>query len=336
MSKRSGVILDVQMKRESKSFTDALYAVTTAAGLFEGPKFMLSGLSGMAFKFTVHKKLLPLSVTAYGQWGIEHSAAADNLGIFFQYDGGRTRHASFGEYQRIAIDSVKQSLDRGRACIYWIPEFGVIHGYDEDDRVFYVQDGWSGETQVVLYDNFGLNFTPFWFCHYVGDGVKIPLKDAVLESLRLALEDWDTPYKTLPDLSIASGRLAYSFLIWALQQGGFDSYGAVYILESYLTSRIEISAYLREVQSVLPGLEEVQHLYADLAEELRGPLAAAISENNSGKVLNEEQLPSLCAALERALELEEQAMGRVKIISGQYPDRKRSTLPRWGRIPHDE
>ncbi|MEK3877264.1 hypothetical protein [Paenibacillus sp. FSL M7-0420] len=330
MSKRTGVILDVQMKRESKSFTDALYAVVTAAGLFESPKFMLSGLSGMAFKFTVHEKLLPLSVTAYGQWGTEHSAAADNLGIFFQYDGGRTRHDSFGEYQRIAIDNVKQSLDRSRACIYWIPEFGVIHGYDEDDRVFYVQDGWSGETQVVLYDNFGLNFTPFWFYQYVGDGVNIPLHEAVLESLRLALEDWETPHKTLPDLSLGSGRLAYSFLIRALQQGGFDSYGAIYILESYMTSRTEISAYLQEVQSVLPGLEEVQHLYAELVEGLRGPLAAAISEKNSGKLLNQEQLPSLCSALEKALELEERAMQLVRIISEQYPDRKRSTLPRWG------
>lgn len=330
MSKRSGVILDVQMKRESKSFIDALYAVTTAAGLFEGPKFMLSGLSGMAFKFTVHERLLPMSVTAYGQWSTEHRRAVDNLGIFLLDDGGRTRHDSFGEYQRIAIDGVKQSLDRGLACIYWIPEFGVIHGYDEDDRVFYVQDGWSGETQYVLYDNFGLNFTPFWDCTYIGERVKIPLEDAVLESLRLALEDWETPHKTLPDVSLGSGRLAYSFLILALKQGGFDSYGAVYILESYQTSRIEISAYLREVQAVLPGLKEVRRLYDELAEELDGPLAAAIREEHGSKRLNQEQLPLLCAALEIALELEEQAMGRVKIISGQYPDRARSTLPRWG------
>ncbi|WP_405111976.1 hypothetical protein MHH28_03720 [Paenibacillus sp. FSL K6-1217] len=330
MSKRTSVILDVRMKRESKSFTDALYAVLTAAGLFDGPKFMLSGLSGMAFKFTVHEKLLPYSVTAYGQWGTEHSRAADNLGIFFQYDGGRTRHDSFGEYQRLAIDNVKLSLDHGRACIYWIPEFGVIHGYDEDDQVFYVQDGWSGETQVVLYDNFGLNFTPFWDCMYVGERVKIPLQDAVLESLRLALEDWETPHKTLPDLSLASGRLAYSFLIRALQQVEFDSSGAVYILESYQTSRIEICAYLQEVQSVLPGLDAVQRLYAELGEGLRGPFAAALTVMNGSTMLIPEQLPSLCSALEKALRLEEAAMQQVRVISEQYPDRKRSTLPRWG------
>lgn len=320
----------IQMKRESKSFTDALYAVLTAAGLFHGPTFMLSGLSGMAFKFSVHEKLFPFSVTAYGQWGKEHGLAIDNLGILTGHSGGRTRHDSFAVYQQAAIEDVKHSLDRGLACVYWIPEFGVIHGYDEDDRVFYVQDGCSSESSYVLYDNFGLNITPFWYCQFFGDKVDIPLHDAVLESLRLALEDWETPYKTLPDQSIASGRMAYSFLIRALQQGKFDSSGAVYILESLLTARSEIRSYLQEVQSVLPGLNEVHSIYAELDEMLCGQSKAAHTLINGSMTLVQQQLPSLCAALQEALELEERAMQQFRLISGRYPDRKRSILPRWG------
>ncbi|AIQ29497.1 hypothetical protein P40081_16070 [Paenibacillus sp. FSL P4-0081] len=331
MNRRAGVLINgIQMKRESKSFTDALYAVLTAAGLFHGPTFMLSGLSGMAFKFSVHEKLFPFSVTAYGQWGKEHGPAIDNLGILTGHSGGRTRHDSFAVYQQAAIEDVKHSLDRGLACVYWIPEFGVIHGYDEDDRVFYVQDGSSIETRYVLYDNFGLNITPFWYCQYIGDKVDIPLRDAVLESLRLALEDWETPYKTLPDPSIASGRLAYSFLIRALQQGEFDSSGAVYILESYLTARSEITSYLQEVESVLPGLNEVHSIYAELEEMVRGQLKVALPLTNSNRALVHQQLPSLCTTLQQAFELEERAMQQLRIISGRYPDRKRSIIPRWG------
>lgn len=324
------IINGIQMKRESKSFTDALYAILTAAGLFHGPKFMLSGLSGMAFKFSVHEKLFPFSVTAYGQWGKEHEPAIDNLGILTGNSGGRTRHDSFAVYQQAAIDSVKQSLNLGLACIYWIPEFGVIHGYDEEDRVFYVQEGSSSETRYVLYDNFGLNITPFWYCQFIGDKVDIPLRDAVLESLRLALEDWETPYKTLPDQSIASGRLAYSFLIRALQQGEFDSGGAVYILESYLTARSEIRSYLQEVESVLPGLNEVHSIYAELEEMVRGQLKAALPLIKSSRAVVHQQLPSLCTTLQQAFELEERAMQQIRLISGRYPDLKRSILPRWG------
>ncbi|WNS45729.1 hypothetical protein [Paenibacillus sp. MMS20-IR301] len=326
------MILDnIQMKRESKSFTDALYAVLTAAGLFQGPKFLLSGLSGMAFKFTVHEQLLPLSVTAYGQWGEAHQPAIDNLGIFTSNDGGRTRHESFAVYQQTAVDSVKRSLDRGLACIYWIPEFGVIHGYDEEDRVFYVQDGWSRESHCVLYDNFGVNITGFWYCQFVGDHVVIPLRDTVLESLRLALDDWETPHRTLPDRSLASGRLAYSYLLRGLQQGDSDTGGAGYILDSYLSARTEIRMYLEEVQAELPGLSSIHSLYAELEAVMREALTAArpsFKEHSKGTV--GQQVPLLCRSLELACALEEQAMQQARLISGRYPDLKRSILPRWG------
>lgn len=84
-----------------------------------------------------------------------------------------------------------------------------------------------------------------------GNQVEIPLKDAVLESLRLALYDWETPYKTWPDKEIASGRLAYPYLIQALKLGDFDSSGAAYILDSYGYARREIRDYLQEVHKLI-------------------------------------------------------------------------------------
>ena len=64
------------------------------------------------------------------------------------------------------------------------------HGYDDADQVFYVQDGRHAESQVVLYDNFGLNFTPFWYYEIFGDDVEITHEEMVLESLRIAIDDW--------------------------------------------------------------------------------------------------------------------------------------------------
>jgi hypothetical protein len=324
------VMLDhIVMKRESKSFTDSLYAVLTGARLFNGPKYMLSGLSGMAYKFTVHKRLLPLSVTAYGQWGTEHKPAVDNLGVYTEMDGGRTRHPTFPYYQQDAVKWIKQSLDRGLGVIYWIPEFGVIHGYDDEDNVFYVLDGRSAESVIVLYDNLGLNFTGFWYGRIVGGKVEVDLKEQVLESMRLALHDWATPHKTLPDNDIGSGRLAYSFLINGLQQGDYDERGAVYIINTYLYSRREIIQYLHDVQGELAGLYEAYHMYAQM-EALLANMAACMYERDGSRLLNKQHLVALCDLLLSAQKLEEQAMVQFRIISEQYPDRKRSTVPRWG------
>ncbi|UHA73556.1 BtrH N-terminal domain-containing protein [Paenibacillus sp. 481] len=320
---------DIVMKRESKSFTDSLYAVLTAAHLFEGPKYMLSGLSGMAFKFTVHEQLLPMSVTAYGQWGITHQPAVDNLGVYTVSDSGRTRHPTFNTYQQEAIKWVKESLDSGIGVIYWIPEFGVIHGYDDADQVFFVLNGWSDESQVLLYDNFGVNDTPFWYCQLVGGKVEVDRKEMVLESLRLAITDWETPYRTLPYTDIASGRLAYSYLIRALEQGQYHESGAVYILNAYRYSRMEIMAYLRDVHDLFKDLREAYDMYKQLVHDISAISSCFVTTGQTEKI-DLTYIPKLTAILQAAKQYEEQAIEQFKMVSDQYPDLKRFTVPRWG------
>lgn len=319
----------LRMKRETKSYIDSLYAILTAAHLFEGPKYRLSGLSGMAFKFTVHERLLPLSVTAYGQWIDEHKPAVDNLGLFTVMDAGRTRHPTFRHYQQDAVQWVKESLDQGIGVIYWIPEFGVIDGYDDDDRVFFVQDGWSEEPHIILYDNFGINFTEFWYCQVFGEKADIPYETMLLESLRLAIADWETPYKTLPNKDIGSGKLAYEFLIRALNNGNYDEAGAVYILDSYFHSRKEISMYLREACDIWPKLKEASVCYDRIVAGISN-MESCIVVTGEGRKINRGQCHILIESLSEAQSLEDQAIELFRVISHAYPDPKRSTIPRWG------
>ncbi|MFD0710801.1 hypothetical protein [Paenibacillus sp. GCM10027626] len=314
----SAVYLDhVHLKRESKSFVDSLYAILTAADLFNGTKYMLSGLTGMAFKFTVHERLLPLSVSAYGNWVDEHAPALDNIGLHAEQDAGRTRHPTFQYYQQQAIEWIKQTLNQGIGVIYWIPEFGVIRGYDDQDEVFYVQDGLSLEDHIVLYDNLGLNMTEFWYVGVIDARIEVSLEKMVLESVRLALEDWNTPHKTLPNKDIASGRLAYTFLIQALRSGSFDEQGARYIMSSYLYSRQEIKQYLHDVRYLWPQLEAAYAAYDQLVTGMAG--------------WDMHNQPELIAKLERAAELEESAMTQFRLLSALFPDPSRETVRRWGR-----
>lgn len=323
------VRLQLDMKRESKSYIDSLYAILTAAGLFEGPKYRLSGLTGLAFKFTVHERLLPLSVSAYGQWINEHKPGMDNLGIYTVLDAGRTRHPTFRHYQQDAIEWVKDSLDRGVGVIYWIPEFGVIDGYDDEDRVFFVQDGWSEEKQVILYENLGLNFTEFWYCQAVGGKVDIPRDTMILESLRRAVYDWDTPFKTLPNTDIASGKLAYDFLIQALRGGEYDEGGAVYILDSYCYSREEICSYLHESRGIWAEIDEAAKRYEELSHTLPA-IRGAIIEKNGSRRVDRSQLEGLVGQLSAAKQLEDRAIEAFRSLSARYPDPRRAIVPRWG------
>lgn len=328
----SSVYLEqIRLKRESKSYTDSLYAVLTAAHIFSGPKYMLAGLSGMAFKFSVHEQLLPMSVSAYGEWGNEHRSGVDNLGVFTEWDAGRTRHPTFLRYQDDAVRSVKSSLDRGIGVIYWIPEFGVICGYDDEDQVFYVKDGFCEEDQIVLYNNFGLNLTPYWYVQIFGERVKVAIETMALESLRLAIHDWETPCKTLPYTNIASGKLAHAFLRRALEQGDFSENGAVYILDDYLCSRTEIRNYLQTVCGSWPEpeLNEACHLYKQLVHQVSN-ISDCMEEKEGIRRVDRKCIRDLNGLLTAAELLEEQAVSLFRTVSGKYPDPRRSTVPRWG------
>lgn len=318
----------IQVRRESKSYIDCLHAILLDAGLFHGPKHELAGLTGMAFKFSVHEQLLPMSVTAYGYWGDAHKPGIDNLGLFTIMDGGSIRHPSFPHYQQEAIRGIIEHLDKGFGAIYWLPEFAVLTGYDEEERVFFIQDG-SGKEQIVLFDNVGINFTEFWCCQIFGQRTTVSQPEMVLESLRLAIEDWDTPYRTLPNRTVASGKMAFNYFVRALEGGNYHGDGAVYILDSYRQSRHEIRTYLHGAMALLPGLDDAAAPYRQLAPILDG-IVDCITIQEGKRVIEQRQHRSLIRLLHEAQRLEEFSVAQFRTISQAYPDLRRTTIPRWG------
>ncbi|CAG7617273.1 hypothetical protein PAESOLCIP111_02004 [Paenibacillus solanacearum] len=307
--------------RQSKTFVDCLHAVLEAAGLWSEPKYMLSGKTGMAFKFCVHQELLPLSVTAYGEWVQEHQPAAENIGIASAIYAGHTRHHTFPLYREAVMREMKASINRGVGVIFWEPEFCVIYGYDDDDQVFFYSDGRSGEEKIKLYDNFGLNFTPYWYAHLILGKVERDPLDVVLQSLRTAVREWETPYKTPPNTDIGSGQLAYRYWITALEKGGFHSFGASYILSSAAQSKRELHAYFREAAPLVSALTYIVPLYGEL-DALYQDLVAHHSKNPTKQAM----------ALKEASAMEEQAMQCIRAVLAEHPAADRP-MPRWGSAP---
>ncbi|WP_242069325.1 hypothetical protein [Paenibacillus dendritiformis] len=150
-----------------------------------------------------------------------------------------------------------------------------------------------------------------------------------MESLRLTIREWDTPYKTPPSAEIASGELAYDFLIRGLGQGDYDEYGAVYIIDSYIHSRREIVSYLHDECGSLPGLGEAVPIYDRLISVLADASECIAVQGGERRVVRK-RLVSLQHAIAEAKKLDGEAIGLFRELSGQYPDPKRETIPRWG------
>jgi hypothetical protein len=323
------LIQNIHFRRESKSFVDCLHAIVTAAGIWKGPKYRLSGMTGMVFKFSVHQKLHPMSVTAYGGWVAEHFPAVNNIGIASTIEAGHTRHPTFPLYKAAAIQSIKQSIDDGVGAIFWEPEFCIIHGYDDDDQVFYYLDGTKSEMKVMLYQNFGLNITPYWYFHILHGNVNLEITDIYLNSFILAVNEWETPFKSLPDKNIASGKMAYQYLIDAISSGEYDAHGGAYILTSAIQSKKEVVEYISEVEQIYPEIRSTLNHYRRTSE-IFSEIGIIIEKRTISSLVELSQVPRLLGKISDAADSEEKAIQALQIFLAKHKDNVRLAIPRWG------
>ena len=251
-----------------RSYIDCLYALLTSAGLFHLPKYMLSGMTGMAFKFVIHRRLLPSSLDLYS-WQEENWQAVNSLGIYNETYTGSPMNATFPLYQRRTLHKIITSINEGRAAIGWELErsiFCLYTGYHEDEEVLFFSNSSSKEDEVLLFDNLGLVSEGYWFVQIIGGAIERDYRDIFLQSLECAVREWNTEYKVSPEYG--SGKRAYQNLLEAFDNQNFNYNGAYYILEPYIDIKTEISSYMDMVIKEIPDLANVAHLYHRLAETL--------------------------------------------------------------------
>lgn len=271
-------VLNLTIDRDSTSYINSLYSVLVGSQLFQGPKYMLSGMTGMAFKFTVVEGISPVSVNSYGPWAKENWTAVNNLGIYNETKADRCRHRTFPLMQKNAIKDIKESIDKGLGVIYWIPHFGVIYGYDDEQKIFYYMEGEDYyhkgnqsllEGKIVTYDNILLNQSLIWFYQTFDEKKVKKIKDIYKDSFILALFDWKKGNKSGKS---ASGLAAYDFMINEMKSENINAQGAAYVLDTYTTSKFEIFQYINEVKREIPELEKASGLYStvyDIYSEIK-------------------------------------------------------------------
>ncbi len=319
------VIQHISLNRDSKSYINSLYAVLTSSGLFEGPKFLLSGMTGMAFKFTILQGISPISITAYGPWVRENWRAVNNLGIYNEARADRSRHRTFPLIQHNAIKEIKASIDNGRAVLYWCPPFGVIYGYDDEQKLFYYVEGedrnFHGSKDRIaekacLYDNVLLNHSSLWFYQLIGEKVEKEKKDIYRDSLLKAVFDWKG-HKGQAD---ASGKLAYPFVIDILKSGDFDSFGAAYTLHTYAQSKNEISHFMKEVVTEYKELTSSHKLFANVAQVYH-QIDNLIDYQSRYSKISSEHFKPIVNYLQEAESIENQAMIEIEsFLQERFPD----------------
>lgn len=322
------ILEDIDIRKESRPFTDCLYTILTNKGLFDGPKYMLSGMTAMAFVYVAHERLIPPSTEMYTLAATSWEAV-DRLGIYSEIYQGMKFNPTFPLYQKKAIERTKESINKGIAALVWAPgitDFGVIYGYDDEDEAFFYKDRFNEDEQILLYNNIGKAEASFWMIQIIGNKINKDIRDIYIESLESAIDYWEliyTPDKTRKEFG--AGRKAHDFLIEALKNDDFHDRGACKIINYKIVAIEEICQYLIEVKKEFPEIENANFYYRELNKvykQIRKIIPEIIYRNTK---IDRKHMPKLIENLEEAKEIEEKAISELKcflreLLNNRYID----------------
>lgn len=299
------------MHKESFSYIDAMYAVLKHKEWIQCSKAVLAGMTVSAFRFTVDRRLTSESTSAYN-WMAENFLAADFIGVTSSQSAGFSFDATFPLYQKEAILSIKQSIDRNTGAIIWKDAFVIICGYDDERELFYFSDGIGEQLQTMTYESLGRNISPYWYVQVLEGRIEIDPVEIYKESYVQAVFKWESHDLMLPKADYACGRDAYDAMIQAIETGNYDREGAWEVLTCYAAAKQNIANYSSKLQNIWNGSSAVAEQYAKVAEAFQHIKEDIHSE--AGKRITDEQAKKILPYLIQAKHAEERAIEAIKML----------------------
>ena len=314
------VLENVKMGCTWTMYIGAADAILRAAGWWKDETYLLMGMTGMAFHFIMHKTACPSSVTVY-PWDHEHLTMMDRIGVFSEVFDGNATMNTFELMQQEAIERIKASIDQGVGVVIWAPspvlEFGIVHGYDDEDGVFFIDSGIPGHGDPLLYTNLGKSEVPLLFWQIFRGKVEVNREKVFRDSLKYGVGEWDKTFHMTPDYS--SGRKAYDNLIGTLERGDYNGFGLCYTMAVYADSKDCLARYLEYIAAEsrdLKGLGRAATLYREVAADFKR-IAELVPFRGGQSQVDSAAVPEVTRLVKTARPLEEEAMAVIEKTVGK-------------------
>jgi hypothetical protein len=243
-----------------------------------------------------------------------------NLGFRMKYIGEPNHEPPGPELLETAVEVIQSSIDQGIPAMAWdlfVPEFGIIYGYDDDTQTLKCRD--SRKDADLPYVNLGRGQTTELFVMTIEEPFKVSEKDRLIGALQIIVEHATiqlTPEGEPPGRR--NGLEGYKAWIHAFQEGQIEVFGNGYNAVVVTDAREFATEFLRRLpdkwggdsvieQDIRRLAAEAAVCYAAAAEEL-GHLSRLFPFPNGGVPNEPEPAAMAIAALERAKRAEERGV----------------------------
>ncbi len=254
---------------------NVLHSLAKAAGKRESLA-MVMGLTGLSFRINI----LPENVHIAGPTAFDFASVFTrglrNLGLTARVVDGLTPQIGVNAnlvddhdktvkaiqkrdvHQALpeALDLIHRSLDRGYPVMAWdlcIPEFGMLYGYDDDQRQLYMNE--CGRKDMIDYDHLGRGILEEIFVLAVDAPFQISFKDQLCGAFQIITEHYSGNEARVPAEAV-KGLEAYDAWCEAFRRHTVEPNGNAYNIVVFGDARKFASQFLEEAAALWEGQEK--------------------------------------------------------------------------------
>ncbi len=259
--------LDIEVFSAWNTYAISMMSVLEHCGMWNKEYTFQRFLSvtGIAAQFCVDANCSTLPVTDY-DWMEAHTNFLERIGVQTKKFYASPADEEYSVKQEEATGAIKKGLEDGKACVVWgidTGEFGVIYGYDDEDKVFFPRGIGTQNTNTsmpILYGNLGKTFewAPVLYCEIPETVREVDWNQAYREALCLYVQGMEAAH----DNGRAYGLAAYDEIVTAVREDRLDSFGFKYCVGIYYERKEALLLYLEEQQKERTGETLVQLIEA--------------------------------------------------------------------------
>jgi hypothetical protein len=282
----------------------------------------LFGGTGHAFIINVHEVICPSGPTA---WRTEMLfKLGRNLGYVIDGVWGFKSDGDFAEKQERAWENTKRAIDQDLPCYGWeldIPEYYVVHGYDDEGYHFSGPRCDSGKGPKP-WKELGDSQIGVLEMYCVNAGEPADDEKTVREALEFAVEHSKSPAKWIFP-KYKAGLAAYDNWMAALESGKAHALGAAYNAAVWSECRSFAVQFLKEAKErlateVSPVVDKAIGHYTVVEENLKEVSKLFPFPPEGEEVKDTGRCKEALKHLRNARDAEECGLGALREILSQF------------------
>lgn len=299
---------DIKSKDWSKTWTSAAAAIHGAISYTNKSHFSLvdvMGFTGHAFRINIDPDHIDVAGPTMFPGGYLFRRNLCNLGFISNLSDTAKPYSPEKVEQVLAL--IQQSIDKGYPAMVFdlfIPEFGLIYGYDDEKQVFHAKD--VSQEGTISYTDFVEKRNMLWV-----STISESLPHSKYEILRMALDmivdhtrgrEWQHIFEG----KYAIGLAGYDAWIACMERRGADPFGNAYNIAVVSDAREFAVQFLKELVVRWNGeniVERAVRKFASEAAEHYERVAVSLGEMREMFPFPQGGEPSDPATADRAIEL---------------------------------